>query len=130
VGPVWIGGAVSVADTPVEEIRAGHGRKLPVVVRWRHTATITLGRAARPYARLQYGPDRGFRNAPVRVRFVPCRHARGHRKPPLPGVLHATFWPGGIWLRRAPACVPITIRIDRGEPVHRTIGLGMHCAES
>src|SRR4051812_12353919 len=73
VGPVWIGGAVYAERIPADEIREREGQKLPVAVRFRHRATISVDRAARSYARLEYGPESGFRKAPVRVRFVACR---------------------------------------------------------
>jgi hypothetical protein len=130
VGPVWIGGAIWAERAPADDIRENGGQKLPVVVRFRHRATITIRPSARSYARLRYGPGpRGFRNTPVRIRLIACQRVRHGGDPPDPGVIRSTFFPGAIALKYAPACVPITIRVDRREPVRRTIGLGMHCPE-
>jgi hypothetical protein len=130
VGPMAIGGAVWAERQPAEAIREGHGQKLPVVVRWRHEVTITLARSARSYARLEYGRHRAFRRMPVRVRFVACKHAHRHGGSAPPDTIPATFFPGGLRVKRAPACVPMSIRIDLQAPVRRTVGLGTHCPES
>jgi hypothetical protein len=131
VGPVWLGGAMYVERVPVEDLRAGHGQKIPVIVRWRHEATITVDRPARSYARLLYGSRRPrFRRTPTRVRFVACKRiARGEHGSLPPDHVRSSFWPGGIRTNRAPVCVPLTIRIDRREPVHRTVGMGMRCPQ-
>ena len=115
------------ADDP----RLHGGMKLLVALRWRHSATVAIDRSARSFARLSYGGHASFRKTPVRVRFVACRgRARGRRESLPRGMVHSSFFPGDLRVRHVPACVPITIRIDRREPVHRAIGLGMHCPES
>jgi hypothetical protein len=132
VGPLMMAGAVAAADIPPGDARLRHGLKLLVAVRFHHRATISVDREARSFARLQYGdgPAR-FRNTPAKVRFVACRRvAPGQHGSLPPDSVRASFFPGGISARHIPVCVPITIRVDRREPVHRTVGLGTHCPES
>jgi hypothetical protein len=132
VGPLSFWHMREIEDATVENLREHDGWKSPALVRPGHTVTVSIGRSARSYARLQYvhvpGHDPSdLRTLPHTVRFKSCSRRRalsdvdGHP---------VTFWSGFVVIRKA-ACLPLTIRVDRGRPRHRVLSVaGAECATS
>jgi hypothetical protein len=115
------------ADTP-EGIARAHGVKSPAVLRPGHTAVVSVDRADRSFARLEYSSsDRGrFRRLPHTVRFESCSRSRaGSNVDGAP----VTFWSGFFVLRHAPACVGLTVSMDDRRPVHRTLAFARPSCE-
>jgi hypothetical protein len=134
VGPLTLLGGRAVADAPLERVR--NGSKLLALVRYGHRVTLSIGRESRSNARFSYGGltsgrhgTKPFRRWPARLRFVACERVdRSDRGAPLrDGEVNANFWPGGIGLRRAPACVHLKVTVDNRAPVHRSMGFAMRC---
>jgi hypothetical protein len=132
VGPLAFWHLREIEDATVENLRAHDGWKSPALVRPDHTVTVSVGRSARSYARLQYvhvpGRDPSdLRAFPHTVRFKSCSRRRalsdvdGHP---------VTFWSGFVVIRKA-ACLPLEIRVDRRRPRHRVLSVGgAECASS
>jgi hypothetical protein len=132
VGPLAFWHLREIEDATVENLREHDGWKSPALVRPGHTVTVSVGRSARSYARLSYvhvpGRDASdLRALPHTVRFKSCSRRRalsdvdGHP---------VTFWSGFVVIRKA-ACLPLTIRVDRGRPRHRALPVaGAECGSS
>jgi hypothetical protein len=124
VGPlVLIGGAY----TPPAVVRRFGGQKFPLLVMAGHTVTITLPVAVRAFAGLAYGPlpegPTRLRDAHRAVTFVACSSDRTISTADGAAV---TFWSGAVLTRR-PACLPLEIAIDGGEPQRVGLALGRRC---
>jgi len=100
--------------------------KSPALVRPGHTVTVSIDRPARSHARLAYLHVRGREPAdlgafPHTVRFKSCGKRRAQSDV---GGHPVTFWPGFVLIRKAPACLPLTIRVGRRRPRHRAVPVG------
>jgi hypothetical protein len=126
VGPLAFWDLLDIRDATVENLLEHDGWKSPALVRPGQTVTVSVDRSARSFARLHYvhvaGRDRSDLPAlPHTVRFKSCSKRRalsdvdGHP---------VTFWSGFVVIRRAPACLPLTIRVDRRRPRHRELSVG------
>jgi hypothetical protein len=122
VGPLAFVGLHDMREATPENIARFDGWKSPALVRPGHTVTVSIDRTARSFARLRYSHhgERPFARLPHTVRFVACdaTHA-GSMVDGRP----VTFWSGFFVLRRAPACVPVTIRVDGGAPRRRRLSV-------
>jgi hypothetical protein len=120
IGPLAFVGLRDMRETTPENIAQHGGWKSPALVRPGHTVTVSIDRAARSFARLRYSHhgERPFARLPHTVRFVACDAA--HADSTVDG-RPVTFWSGFFELRRAPACVPVTIRVDGGPARHRRL---------
>ena len=132
VGPLSFWHLREIEGATVENLREHGGWKSPALVRPGHTVTVSVGRSARSYARLQYvhgaGRDRSdLRASPHTVRFKSCSRRRALSDVDGQPV---TFWSGFVVIRKA-ACLPLTIRVDRGRPRHRVLSVAdAECATS
>lgn len=117
IGPLTLGdGYRSMAHVTAEDVRRDGGYKAGVVLRPGHHATIAIDRRSRGVAKLDYG-DTG----PVAaIRFVACSDGAGSTMAGHPVV----FWPGRFVLRRSPACVRVSVRVDRRPVRHLRIPVG------
>jgi hypothetical protein len=132
VGPLSFWHLREIQEATIENLREHGGWKSPALVRPGHTVTVSVGRAARSYARLQYVHVRGRDPSdlgafPHTVRFKSCSKRRalsdvdGHP---------VTFWSGFVVIRKA-GCLPLKIRVDRRRPRHRVLSVGdAECASS
>jgi hypothetical protein len=121
VGPlVLIGGAY----TPPAVVREFGGQKFPLLVMAGHRVTISVPRAI---AGLAYGPlpqgETKLRDTHRKVTFVACDSA--HAISSADGAA-VTFWSGAVLTRR-PACIPLEIAIDGGDPQRVGLALGKRC---
>jgi len=132
VGPLAFWHLREIDDATVENLREHDGWKSPALVRPGHTVTVSVGRSARSYARLQYvhvpGRDPSdLRAFPHTVRFKSCSRRRAQSDVDGRPV---TFWSGFVVIRKA-ACLPLTIRVDRRRPRHRELSVAdAECASS
>jgi hypothetical protein len=117
VGPLAFVALRDMRDVTSENIAAHGGFKSPALVRPGHRVTISIDPPARSFARLRYSHhgQRPFARLPHTLRLVACDRARAGSDVDGSPV---TFFSGFFALRRAPACVPVTIRVDRGAPRH------------
>jgi hypothetical protein len=121
VGPlVLIGGTY----TPPVVVRKFGGQKFPLLVMAGHSVRISVPPAV---AGLAYGPlPQGrtkMRDTHPTVTFVACDSA--HAISSADGAA-VTFWSGAVLTRR-PACIPLEIAIDGGEPQRVGLALGKRC---
>jgi hypothetical protein len=105
------------------DLRLIGGVKAPGLLRAGHTAVVSIGRWARRYARLTYGywGRAAFRSAPHTIRFRACGRRRAASEVDGSPV---NFWSGFFRLRRTPACLPVTIRVDRRPARHLRLPVG------
>jgi hypothetical protein len=99
------------------------GVKSPAILRPGHTVTVSVDRSARSFARVshaQFGRS-GFRAYAHTVRFESCSRRRSQSTVDGRPV---TFWSGFFLLRKVPACLPLTITVDRQAPRHRSLPVG------
>jgi hypothetical protein len=98
--------------------------KSPALLRPGHRATIRIARRSRDVARLAWdNNDRGpeFVTAPHTVRFRACPASRAQS---IADGRPVTFWSGGLLLNALPACVHLTVRIDRRTPRRLRLPVG------
>lgn len=117
VGPLTFVGLRTMGEATAESIGRQGGYKSPALIRPGHRVTVSIDSAARSYARLRYlhHAERPFSRLPHTVRFVACDRSRaGSEVDGRP----VTFFSGFFALRRAPACVPVSIRVDGGAARH------------
>jgi hypothetical protein len=117
VGPLAFVALRDMRTVTSENIFAHGGFKSPALVRPGHRVTISIDPPARSFARLRYSHhgERPFARLPHTIRLVACDRARtGSDVDGSP----VTFFSGFFELRRAPACVPVTITVDRRAPRH------------
>jgi hypothetical protein len=132
VGPLAFWHLREIEDATVVNLREHDGWKSPALVRPGHTVTVSVGRSARSYARLQYvhvpGRDPSDLQAfPHTVRFKSCSRRRAQSDVDGHPV---TFWSGFVVIRKA-ACLPLTIRVDRRRPRHRVLSVAdAECSSS
>lgn len=98
--------------------------KSPVVLRPGHRAVVRVDRGSRDEARVRWDPradERSFGETPFAARFRACpaedARSRDRGRP-------VTFWAGGLLLARTPACIRLTVRIDRRRPRHLRVPVG------
>jgi len=132
VGPLVFSGLRDIRSASPDDITEHDGWKSQALLRPGHTVRVSVDRRARSVARLDYAPDRGFRPAfdelPHTIRFRACSARRADSDADGRPV---TFWSGFLRLSRAPACVPITFKIDRSPSRHRRLRVaGGRCPES
>ena len=125
VGPLsLIGGGTY---TPRAVVREFGGQKYPLLVMAGHTVAVSLPPEARAIAGLAYGPlpqgETKMRDTYRKITFVAC--GSDHTISSADGAA-VTFWSGAVLTRR-PACLPLEVTIDRGEPQRVSIPLGKHC---
>ena len=120
LGPLAFVGAHNGRTDTAEQIARTHGRKSPALLRPGHSAVVSIDRADRSFARLEYSSaDRThFGRLPHTIRFVACRRSRAESE--VDGA-RVTFWSGFFALRRAPACVGLTVTIDGHPALHLTL---------
>jgi hypothetical protein len=126
VGPLSFWRLKAIHETTMDDIRRFGGVKSPALVRPGHTVKVTIDRPARSFARLAYVHVRGrdgddFAAYPHTVRFKACNRDRAESDVDGRPV---TFWSGFFLLRKSPACLPLTIRVDRRAARHRELSVG------
>jgi hypothetical protein len=90
----------------------GYRWKMPILVAAGHTATVRVGAAARAFAGLAYGTGGwGFPGTVRTVTFRACPVRAADRRR---GIRRLHFFSGGVVATRSPACIPFSIRVDRG----------------
>jgi hypothetical protein len=117
VGPLAFVALRDMRTVTKENIAAHGGFKSPVLVRPGHRVTVSIDPPARSFARLRYSHhgERPFARLPHTIRLVACDRARAGSDVDGSPV---TFWSGFFELRRAPACVPVTVTVDHRAPRH------------
>jgi hypothetical protein len=122
VGPfAWLGARRGRVDGAY---KGRYRWKQPVLVRPGHRITLRIGSGAARFAGLEYagvGGDWDYRRSVRVMSFHSCANERASSRSSGQPV---TFWSGGIVLTRSPACVPVTIRVDRGPVQYRTVAMG------
>jgi hypothetical protein len=126
VGPLSFVLLQHIREVTMDEIRLFGGVKSPALVRPGHTVKVSIDRPARSFARLAYVHVRGrdsedFDAHPHTVRFKACDRDRAESNVDGRPV---TFWSGFFLLRKSPACLPVTIRVDRRPARHRDLSVG------
>jgi hypothetical protein len=130
VGPLAFVGLRDMRNATPANIDRFDGWKSPALVRPGHTVTVIIDRQARSFARLRYShvAPRPFARLAHTVRFVGCDSRRAMSRVDGRPV---TFYSGFFQLRRAPACVPVTIRVDGLAARHRRLSVaGGACGDS
>lgn len=129
VGPLALVGLRDLRGTTPENIARFGGWKSPALIRPGHAVTVSIDPAARSFARLRYSHhgERAFTRLPHTVRFVACDAA--HADSTADG-RPVTFFSGFFELRRAPACVPITVKVDGGPARHRRLPVARGACDS
>jgi hypothetical protein len=117
VGPLAFVALRDMRTATSENIVAHGGFKSPALVRPGHRVTISIDPPARSFARLRYSHhgERPFARLPHAIRLVACDRSRAGSDVDGSPV---TFFSGFFELRRAPACVPVTVTVDRRAPRH------------
>ena len=120
VGPLAFWHLREIDDATVENLREHDGWKSPALVRPGHTVTVSVGRSARSYARLQYVHVPG--GDPSALRAFRAQSDVDGRP--------VTFWSGFVVIRKA-AFLPLTTRVDRRRARHRELSVAdAECASS
>lgn len=122
VGPLVFSGLRDMSTASRENITQHGGFKSPALLRPGHTVKVSVDRNARSVARLDYVHARdaqpAFADLPHTIRFTAC--SAGRAESDVDGQ-PVTFWSGFFRLTGVPACVPITITIDRRRSLHRRL---------
>ena len=126
VGPLAFSGLrAGTRETTKESLVRFGGVKSAAIVRAGHTVTVSVDRSARSFARLshgQYGRDSSdLRAFPHTIRFEACSRSRSRSTVDGHPV---TFWSGFFLIKKVPACLPLTITVDRQAPRHRSLPVG------
>ncbi|MDP2712174.1 MAG: hypothetical protein Q8O56_13235 [Solirubrobacteraceae bacterium] len=118
VGPLALVGAAAFTDAATT-LEHGGG-KFPLLVRARHTVTVSVPASHRAIAGLNYGFQPLGRHT---ISFTACPAARSQSSAGGP----VTFWSGFV-LTTVPSCVPLDVWVD-GRPRRRVaIAIGRSCA--
>lgn len=125
-GPLRFVGLRGIQEMTARELRKDGGFKSPALLATEHSATVSIDRAARRFARLRYGhhgPDEPtLASLPHTIRFVACKSSTGQTS--YAGGKPVTFWSGFFMIAKSPRCVPLTVRIDHGRVRHWRLPAG------
>jgi hypothetical protein len=127
VGPLAMIGARR--STPADTVAEFGGMKFPLLVRPRHTVTVTIHGLAPGKASLFYASgggvltERRVEDGHRAMTFRPCGPRRAQSDADGDPV---TFWSGFV-LASEPMCVPLRIAVDDRRPRLRHISLGRRC---
>jgi hypothetical protein len=127
VGPLALIGGATFTDAAT--VRRFGGNKFPLLVRARHTVTVSLPRSERQVVSLGYGPlpegEVHRRDGDSAVTFAACSAAESRSTADGP----VTFWSGFV-MTDNPRCIALDVRVDAAAaPLRRHIELGRRCSK-